>query len=105
MDFDRRITIELDEINTSNPRKFWETLKRLGPKRKNDVPKVVRLDNGHMTTDECTIKDKWFNDYSKLYNHVDNDVDFDNEFLKDIKNYSNLLENTLDYEIDECLNN
>ena len=79
---DRSAVIELDNINTSNPRKFWDTLKKLGPKRKKDVPVIIKNDDGELIANEDDVKKKWFNDYRKLYNHVDSDIVFDNKFLE-----------------------
>ena len=95
--YDRKFVIELDAINTSNPRKFWETLKGLGPRRNNDVPSIVKLDNGEMTSGDSMVKEKWFSDYNKFYNYVEYDDDFDN-FLEDIAEYSKTLENTMVYD-------
>ena len=37
---------ELDKICIDDPRKFWEHIKRLGPKRVSSLPEMVKTEDG-----------------------------------------------------------
>ena len=61
---------KIDDIEyayTDDPRKFWDHIKRLGPKKKPCIPEVVRTTDG-LSTDTNVILEEWRNTFDKLYN-------------------------------------
>ena len=66
---------QFDEINTNNPKLFWESLKRLGPKKHNVIPMKVRKNDGTETGNADEVKEFWKDEFTKVYNPVLN-VDF-----------------------------
>ena len=44
-----------------------------------------------MTLDEGSVKEKWFNDYRQLYNHVECNDEFDDKFSKECTEYRTFL--------------
>ena len=67
--YNRGFCIELDEIDTSNPREFWKSIKKLGPKSKKDIPMKVYRD-GDLTSNTDHVLSAWKHDFHSLYNKV-----------------------------------
>ena len=65
--YNRGKLINLDEICTNDPNKFWESLKNLGPNRKSNIPLEI-YENNEINCDLDTVLNKWKNDFSSLYN-------------------------------------
>ena len=78
------LPINIEKTRTSNPRKFWEELKKLGPKKKPNIPMECYTEDGGITSNTLEMLKNWELDFSKLYNHSENDFDaeFYNEALK-----------------------
>ena len=60
--------LKLEEVNTSNPKVFWETLNRLGPQRKHDIPLKFIDDNGELNCDIQSVSNYWRTEFEKVYN-------------------------------------
>lgn len=54
----RGVAIEIDEISVCNPRKFWDKIKHLGPKKKAKTPNEC-MDNGTVTSGTAFLKQKY----------------------------------------------
>ena len=39
--YERNLVLQLDVMDTSDPKRFWQALKTLGPKRDKDIPMKV----------------------------------------------------------------
>lgn len=65
----RGIAIEIDKVETSDPRQFWKYIQSLGPKRHHEIPMKVYIDeDNNIATDVKTVLQKWKNDFACLYN-------------------------------------
>ena len=42
-DYNRNLVGKLDEINTKDPKQFWNTIKRLGPRKSTEIPMKIKL--------------------------------------------------------------
>jgi uncharacterized OsmC-like protein len=83
----------LDEINTSNPKEFWDTIKQLGPRKNKDIPMKVKIDENQYETRPNEVLTKWKNDFYALYNPETNALNhFDNAFYEDALSYKHHLE-------------
>jgi hypothetical protein len=80
-DYERLQIENLDVIDTENPNEFWRYIKNLGPKKNNDIPLKVRVDN-ELKEDECIVKETWFNEYKLLFNNFDG-TNFDDDFFNE----------------------
>ena len=72
---------ELEQLDTTNPRKFWQEVKRLGPRSGSYIPMSV-YDDGYLTPDPELVLNKWKNDFNSLYNATPCPGTFDEEFLR-----------------------
>ena len=103
----RDLSIDIETACTDDPRKFWDHLRSLGPKRKQDTPFEVYDEQGNVTLDPDIVCEKWSTDFSSLYNQRDTEAQFDNQFYDEILKHKRLLEeNMLDplYEENTSLN-
>ena len=103
----RDLSIDIETACTDDPRKFWDHLRSLGPKRKQDTPFEVYDEQGNVTSDPDIVCEKWSTDFSSLYNQRDTEAQFDNQFYDEILKHKRLLEeNMLDplYEENTSLN-
>ena len=64
--FKRKQVYQLEEVNTSNPNEFWESIKRLGPRKKAEIPWEVYDSEGFICTDKSVIMNKWKEDFKGL---------------------------------------
>ena len=96
---------KLDNLNTNNPKEFWDHLNKLGPKKFKQIPEEISVDN-EIVTDKSKVLHHWKNTLDKLYqkpHHVKQY--YDNEFYK--KTLSNLkyLEESFSIDAQGSLNN
>lgn len=85
--------LELEEICTSDPRCFYDQLKKLGPQRKRDrIPHEVYDVNGDISYDQNTVLSRWQNDFCALYNTHQTNIPVDAEFIERIKETKNSIE-------------
>ena len=81
----------IEEVNTSNPREFWDHIKNLGPRSKTKIPDEVLI-NGTVSREPDDIKEFWKNEFSKLYNKQDSELgDQYNQFLREKTRLENLM--------------
>ncbi len=79
--FQKQQQSEISTLNTSDPRKFWQKVKSLGPNlQKKDIPMEVVLDDGTVSHNLSDVLQKWKSDYETLFDDKISD-DFDGSFL------------------------
>ncbi len=99
-EYNKGVTVTLDEIETNNPRVFWKTIKSLGPRQVKSLPvKVYLNDEGDICTDKDVVLDKWKNDFASLYNKPTEQSPSDNA------EHYNLYQLKSDLEDSMCDNN
>ena len=59
---------EVESSSKSEPAKFWDSIKRLGPRNKQQIPMEVYDTNGQIVGNLQEVLDKWKREYSSLYN-------------------------------------
>ena len=72
--FRRRQVYQLEEINNNNPNEFWECIKRMGPRKKAEIPWEVYDDEGYVCLDKNVILKKWEDDFKGLLTPPDDDT-------------------------------
>ncbi len=72
----------IESVCTDDPKRFWEYIKRLGPRSKNFIPEEVYNEDGDIITDFNFVLNKWKEDYEKLYKPTCDT--FDNNFYSDV---------------------
>ena len=58
---------KLEEVNSSDPKSFWEYIKKLGPNKKTQIPYECYGSSGEVITDTTTVLHKWQHDFRSLY--------------------------------------
>ena len=66
-EYRKRKINDIEYACKDDPRKFWDHIKRLGPKKKPCIQEVVRTTDG-LSTDTNVILEEWRNTFDKLYN-------------------------------------
>ncbi len=86
--------IEIETIQTENPRQFWEQIKRLGPKKTFEIPMAVISENGEINKDQSDVLKKWEADFKSLFNKAkaSENANFDETFYEEVMQYKNDLE-------------
>jgi hypothetical protein len=79
--FQRSKLIEIENINTKNPREFWNAIKNLGPKRKYDIPIETYDDLGNVITNQEQVLHTWSKQFCDLYKGYDKS-EFDENFYE-----------------------
>ena len=85
--YNRQKSMEIEQINTSNPTEFWRQINSLGPKKSAKIPMEVYSSSDHAEKiyDSQLILDAWRHDFEELYNIPDNEHDhFDVNFYESI---------------------
>ncbi len=54
----RGTLIEIERLNTSDPREFWKMLQKLGPTRKDYIPWEVYDENGQVQREKDYVLNK-----------------------------------------------
>ena len=64
--------LHIKALETNDPAKFWEAIKRLGPKNKfGEIPSEVVLEDGSVSNDPDVVMDEWRNVFCKLFQNQD----------------------------------
>ena len=58
---------EIMNFETDNPRKFWDEIRKLGPRQKPNIPMEVKTPEGEVITDIEDVLDSWKNSFANLY--------------------------------------
>ena len=81
---DREKQLNIQKLNTNNPKLFWQEVNKLGPSKSRDViPMEVMLDDGSISSEIPVVKNKWSTDLESVYNDIKGD--YNDEFLTVIK--------------------
>ena len=59
---------DIESICTTDPTRFWESLKKLGPHKHTTIPMEVYAENDEIVCDKEVVLDTWKNEFKKLYN-------------------------------------
>ena len=54
--------MNIENCVSSDPNKFWDFIKRLGPTKREEIPWKIELD-GQVITDQDLVLKKWKEDY------------------------------------------
>jgi hypothetical protein len=89
--FERDKRINIERLNTENPREFWKALNNLGPRKKNNIPMQVYDEEGNVTGEIDKVMSKWKSDFHNLFQGYDTN-EFNTEFYNQVFNEKERLE-------------
>ena len=93
-DYQRSLQNDIETLNTGEPKEFWRSLKRLGPKPKSDIPMEVYNDAREIESDLDIVLDKWKDDYYSLFgSRTINTGEYDSELYDYLLTQLQILEN------------
>ncbi len=95
--------IQIEKLNTDNPREFWNSLGNLGPQPKSGIPMEVYDGEGNVTGEKKIVIDTWKHEFQGLFQGYDAN-DFDDIFYEDILNAREQLEKESLNENDHDMN-
>ena len=73
---------QIEACSTTNPKEFWNHLKKLGARVSRKIPVKVQTENGYIIN-ETDVLHEWKTEFSKLLNNT-NDAYYDNQFLNNV---------------------
>ena len=91
---------EIESCKTENPKQFWEYIKKLGPKKKRNIPLKVYGEDGCLTSCKQTVLNKWKNDFESLFKSNDLQT-YDATFYKNAIDSKRILETDFTQEFHE----
>ena len=104
-------TLKFETYCITEPNKFWESIKKLGPKKKQSIPMQIYNDTGEIICDQESVLNKWKSEFEQLYNNQninEHEVSLEYRIAKRMLDDSVYLKEQimLDplYETDEVLN-
>ena len=104
--YNREMADKIENINTEDPKQFWQHIKNLGPSTPKDIPEQVYNDEGSLVSDKNHVLNKWKYEFDILYNKpVDAGGIFDEQFYNWAKAEKSYLETQPSPEPDLSLNN
>ncbi len=98
----KHVVDEIESCCVNDPRKFWNHISNLGPRKKKDIPMRVYDVDGNACENMDFVLNKWKNDFSDLYNSPGIDIETDN-FYRHVNQMRINMENNM--EDDEYLCN
>ena len=99
-DYSKGLLLQIEECNTSDPTKFWNYVKKLGPNKKRDIPWEVEIDKVIVREKEAVLS-AWRKTFENLYRS--SLEKFDNSFKQErLLELNRLLQ--MDGPVDEELN-
>ena len=105
--------LEIENFSKYNPKEFWDSIKKLGPKRKQDIPMSVYDTQGNVVSEHNFVMNTWAKDYESLYNFTlqqgqfdDNFYEFCNENVPENADYLHQLDESFTVEeVKKVINN
>ena len=95
----RNIALEINEVNTSDPKKIWDPISKPGPRKTTKIPHKIYKD-GQLTSDKLHVLKKWEDDFSSLFVRPNiNDTRTGNEFYKRILEENDNYERTKNHNV------
>jgi hypothetical protein len=97
---------DLENVCINDPKMFWQSIKKLGPRKSNVVPEKVYF-NGVLTDDITAVLNRWREDFYSLYNIRCDDEHFNKNFFDHAEYRIQSLEfemNEPDFEMNDLLN-
>ena len=91
------VVANIANLALSNHKKFWASLKRLGPRPDASIPLKVMTNDGYKT-DRADVLYEWKNAFQYLYNQTVLDGEFDDEFLQEKTIEKHILEEQMEDE-------
>jgi hypothetical protein len=98
--FERDKMINIEKLNTTNPKAFWSELNKLGPRKKGNIPKEVYDNEGCVTSHMPNVFSKWNGEFQNLFQGYDKSK-FDQEFYSYCQQQKEELESC---EMNEAIN-
>ena len=96
--FERRFWLEkcteIENLQTNDPKQFWNKLKDMGPRKKKSIPFEVYDNDNTVCTDTTFVLDKWKQHFESLYKGQSNEIEY-NRFKEQVKEEILLRENTM----------
>ncbi len=65
--FERDKSINIEQLNTNNPREFWNELNNLGPRKKTQIPMEVYDSESNITNNTNTVLNTWKSEFNELF--------------------------------------
>ena len=90
--FERGKMINIEKLNTDDPKAFWAELKKLGPRKKDTIPMEVYDENGLVKSSWPSVISKWNGEFQNLFNGYDRS-EFDNDYYTYAQQMREQLEN------------
>ena len=103
--FYREKVLKLEELNSKNPREFWEQIRKIGLSKSCEIPMTVKLEDS-ICSDEEVVLNKWHDDFHNLLNIPENS-NFDDVFKNNIVYHKEEIESQMksnNYRPNEYLN-
>ncbi len=69
----------------SDPKQFWKTINKLGPKSKKNIQVEVYIEDCNIETDMNKVLNKWSSEYEVLYTFLPESGTFDNKYFNEPK--------------------
>ncbi len=79
IDYNHKVVSDIEKLCTSKPRDYWSYIKKLGPRKINEVPLKVYTKNGQLVNNIDEVLGKWKQEFETLLNRLIN-IGFDNTF-------------------------
>ena len=80
---DQKKMENIEKLSSSNPKHFWDQLKKLRPNKHQEIPMTVHNDRGEFISDPEIVSERWKSEFRKL--HYPPTSDHDHEFVRTIK--------------------
>ncbi len=104
--YNRMVILELESACDDSPKKFWDTIKQLGPRKAKSIPMTVKVGDD-LVSDKVEVCNKWKSDFEMLYNNVGSNCTFDDDLLASVLDHKANLEREMNvpgYVSNESLN-
>ena len=84
------MVLNLKNIQTSDPKRFWSEMNKLGPRRSWKIPMEVLGNDGSLVTGLSDVINRWDKDFKGLFSSEM--FDFDGGYYEDLCQRKNVIE-------------
>ncbi len=105
--YNEGLTQNIEEACLYDQKTFWQYVKKVGPGKNSKIPLEVLNEDGTVNNNVTDVLSKWSEDFSKLYNNVDHESNFDDKFYDECISQKEHIENNMKdplYEQNKVLN-
>ena len=101
--YQNQVIHEIENLSDTNHIEFWNKIKQLGPRKKEEIPLETYDEHGNIISHFPYVLEKWKKDFENLYNFQPQQNEFDDDFYNECLNSGDHVAGFTLENLDGCI--